>query len=324
MRLAWLPCSLLLVATLASPAGATTPVSQEAQEHFNAGVSFLQDPDGARYEEAYREFKAAYSASASWKILGNLGIAAYKLERDGEAIVAFRKYLTEGGSELDAEERAQVQRDLSTLEASAAKLNIQAPEDAMILDERFPATGSAVQNSYGPASGTLELGVRPGRHRFTASLNGRTSASWEVELEPKKSTSHTFTFDDAKASASTPSAGGGNGLRIGSYVAFGVGAVGLAVGTIFTLRAQDQFKQGNALCPPSGTCTLSTADAKKRQDFGDEGDSARTLSVVGFAAGGVGIATGITLLILSGSKKQETAGIQPYVGASELGVRGSF
>lgn len=323
MRLAWLPCSLLLAATLASPAAAATPVSQEAQEHFNAGVSFLQDPDGARYEEAYREFKAAYAASASWKILGNLGIAAYKLERDGEAINAFRKYLSEGGNEIDAEERAQVQRDLSTLEASAAKLSVEAPEGAMILDERFPATGSAVQNSYGPAKGTLEIGVRPGRHRFTASLNGRSSASWEIELEPKKASSHTFTFDDAKATGSASNASG-NGLRVGSYVAFGVGAAGLAVGTIFTLQAQDKFKQGNALCPTSGTCTLSSADAQKREAFGKDGDSARTLSVVGFAAGGVGIATGITLLLLSGSKKQETARIQPYVGASELGFRGSF
>jgi hypothetical protein len=256
--------------------------------------------------------------------LGNLGIAAYKLERDGEAIDAFRKYLSEGSGELDADERAQVQRDLSTLEASAAKLSIEAPAGAMILDERFPATGTTIQNSYGPAKGAIAVGVRPGRHRFTASLDGRASKSWEVELEPQASKSHTFTFDESPSTAVSASRSDGNGMRVASYVAFGVGAVGLGVGTIFGLRAQDQYKQGNALCPTSGTCTLSTTDAKKRTDFGDNGDSARTLSMVGFVAGGVGIVGGITLFILSGSKKQETAGVAPYVGSRELGVVGRF
>ncbi len=56
------------------------PINDEARNHFNAGVNLIQDPDGPRYEEAYREFKAAYAAAPSWKILGNLGIAAMKLE----------------------------------------------------------------------------------------------------------------------------------------------------------------------------------------------------------------------------------------------------
>lgn len=327
MRLAWLPCSLLLLTTLSvsSAAHAAVPVSAEAQEHFNAGVSFLQDPDGARYEEAYREFKAAYAASPSWKILGNLGIAALKLERDGEAIAAFRQYLAEGGADIEPDERTQVQRDLSTLEASAAKLKLELPEGAMLLDERFPAMGSAIQNSYGPSKGALDVGVRPGRHRFTASLDGKTSDAWEVELQPKESKEHAFSFDAKTAPGGVAaSTSDGNGLRVASYVAFGVGAVGLGVGTIFGLRAQDQFKQGNALCPSSGVCTLSSADAKKRKDFGDNGDSARTISLAGFIAGGAGVVGGAVLFVLSGSKKKETAAIAPYVSPTELGVVGSF
>jgi hypothetical protein len=325
MRLARVCCSLLLLTTLSASAHAAAAVSKEAQEHFNAGVSFLQDPDGARYEEAYREFKAAYAASPSWKILGNLGIAALKLERDGEAIDAFRKYLADGGTEIEPEERAQVQRDLSTLEASAAKLKLELPAGAMLLDERFPAMGSAIQNSYGPANGPLEVGVRPGRHRFSASLDGKTSAAWEVELQPQESKTHTFDFEvKTVTSAVPPSGSGGNGLRVASYLAFGVGAVGLGVGTVFGLRAQDQYKQGNALCPNSGVCTLSSADAKKRTSFGSDGDTARTIATAGFVAGGVGIVGGVVLFVLSGAKKKESAAIEPYLTPSELGVVGSF
>ena len=60
----------------------------------------LQDPKAPRYEDAYREFKAAYAASPSYKILGNLGLCAMKIERDAEAIDAYEKYLKEAGPEL--------------------------------------------------------------------------------------------------------------------------------------------------------------------------------------------------------------------------------
>src|ERR1041384_1226056 len=162
-------------------AAAEVPISEEARTHFSAGVSFLQDPDGARYEEAYREFKAAYAASPSWKILGNLGIAAFKLERDGEAIDAFEKYLSEGGAQVEAEERAQFERDLQTLQSAVTKLTLQSePPGATIVDERIPASGPAIQNRYGALTQPTELGLRPGHHRITAKLAGYPDAVVEL------------------------------------------------------------------------------------------------------------------------------------------------
>jgi hypothetical protein len=307
---------------LSRPALASTPVSKDAQAHFNAGVSFLQDPDGARYEEAYLEFKAAYADSPSWKILGNLGITALKLERDGEAIEAFRKYLAEGGTELDPEEKAQVERDLATLEASSARVVLEVPEGAVVLDERFPATGAAIRNSYRATAGKLEIGVRPGRHRFTATLQGKNSP-WEIELQPKEQQAHTFSFDAGSAPSTTPRSSG-NGLRTASFVAFGVGAVGAGVGTYFALQAADKYDQGNALCPSSGTCTLTSAKDRERKQLGEDGDSAKTISLVGFIAGGVGVVGGVTLLLLSSGKRSEKAQVTPYIGASELGLVGRF
>lgn len=72
-------------AGLAQSAGAPQEVqiTERARALFRAGVTLLQDPDGARYEEAYQQFKAAYAESPSWKILGNLGYTAMKLERTG-------------------------------------------------------------------------------------------------------------------------------------------------------------------------------------------------------------------------------------------------
>ncbi len=337
----------LMILSVATPAfAADVVINDEARAHFTAGVNLLQDPDGARYEEAYREFKAAYAASPSWKILGNLGISAMKLERDGEAIESYKKYLAEGGKQVEADERAQFQRDLATLEAGVVRLTLDSdPPGATVEDERFPASGNAVRNGYS-LNGPVQIGVRAGRHRFTAKLAGRTDAVWDVELSPKEQQSYTFKLVEPTAAApaaaapvaaqpdgmavSSDSVKGMNGMRIGSYVALGVGVVGIGVGTVFGLKAKSKYKQANEItgreCPGAGPCELEPSLNDQWAQLGDDGDSAKTLSLVGFIVGGVGVATGVTLFVLSGSKKEPTAAakITPYLGLGALGVRGSF
>jgi hypothetical protein len=307
------------------------PISAEARAHFEAGVNLLQDPDGARHEEAYREFKAAYAASPSWKILGNLAITAQKLERDGEALAAYRRYLAEAGGQLDADERAQVERDIATLNAGVVELRLDA-QGGSVVDERFTASGTVVHNAYTAEELAQPIGVRAGRHRFTAKRAGARDAVWEVNLAPKQSASHRFELEQgagttapaseqaAPASQPAPST---DGLRIAAYAAFGVGVVGVGLGTVFGLKSKSEYDAGNELCP-AFPCRLTAADNAKRLEHGEEGDAAKTLSIVGFAAGGVGLAAGVTLFVLSGRSKAESARVEPYVGWGAAGVRGVF
>src|SRR5688500_17175922 len=51
-------------------------VMVEARKQFQAGVNLLDDPDGARYEDAYLAFRKAYELSRSPKVLGNIGYCA--------------------------------------------------------------------------------------------------------------------------------------------------------------------------------------------------------------------------------------------------------
>ena len=339
----------LLVCSVSATALAGEPaINDEARAHFSAGVNLLQDPDGARYEEAYGEFKTAYAASPSWKILGNLGISAMKLERDGEAIEAYKKYLSEGGKQIEASERAQFQRDLSTLEAGVVRLTLDSdPPGASITDERFPASGNAIRNSY-TLQGPMQIGVRAGRHRFVAKLAGHVDVAWEIELSPRQQESHTFKLAEVAAAAPAPgptapasapppvvavdtsNAKASNGLRTGTYIALGVGVVGLGAGTLFGLNAKSKYKQANDItnndnCPASGACELPAPLFDKRQQLGKDGDRAKTISLVGFIAGGVGVAAGVTLFVLSNKKEQPAAAtVEPYLSVGGLGVRGSF
>ena len=154
-------------------------ITDNARNHFKAGVNLMQDPDGARYEEALVEFRTAYADSPSWKILGNLGICAMKLERDGEAIEAFETYLREGGNDIEEADREQFQRDLETLTAGVTWISISVlPRDARIVDRRIPVAGRSTENRYSLSDGSKRIGVHAGQHEITASLKGYESQTW--------------------------------------------------------------------------------------------------------------------------------------------------
>ncbi len=349
--LRWAP--LLAVCFLSRPAAAQAPISDEARQHFNAGVAYLQDPDGARYSEAYQEFLTAYAASPSWKILGNLGIAAMKLERDGEAVDAYTKYLQEGGADIDPAEREQMTRDMNTLKTSLAGLTLEAaPAGAVIIDERIPATGNPVVNRYGPLTGPTKIGVKSGKHRLTAQLDGYDPLVWELDAQPGADRPHTFQLKKTPP-PSVGNAGGGvgadgspvdhptSGLRIASYAALGVGVVGLAGGTFFSLSAKTKADEASNLCGGNlSACALveGSPDANKVSQLNNDSGSNKTIGLIGFGVGGVGIAAGITLFILSSGSSSHASNavtshvaaakpaprIIPWVGYNSAGVVGQF
>jgi hypothetical protein len=119
-----------------------------------------------------------------------------------------------------------------------------------------------------------------------------------------------------------------SGLRIGSYVAFGVGVVGLAAGTLFTLQSSSKREDADAKfeeCGGESGCHTGNPISEQVTKLDDDARSAMTLGIVGFAVGGVGIATGATLFILSsGGSEERRAGVEPYVGFGVAGVKGRF
>jgi hypothetical protein len=232
--------SLALGASLMTSApvwAADVPITETARKHFNAGVALLKDPDGARYEEAYREFKVAYASSPSWKILGNLGLTAMKLERDSEAIAAFERYLAEGDSDLDASERADVGRDLDTLRAASVEVTITtSPESAVITDERIPVQGSTIRNRYQVEGGRVTLRIRGGHHRVTAAAEDGQQLIWEFDADPGSTYARHFDLravtGSSQTAASRADAAPGGTRPIPATVIVGLVATGaFAAGT---------------------------------------------------------------------------------------------
>jgi len=200
-------------------------------------VAFIQDPDGARYEEAYPEFKAAYELSGSLNALQNLAICAMKLELDGEAIDYFETFLEKKGDDIDPTDKKDVERDLNALKAVVAWISVSSDKPGVTLKNvRTPRSGAAVRNQYKIGLQTKKIGVHPGSHEFTAITGEGKELKWTIDIKNGESHTHDFIFepgapvtaegfteDDADFSDSDDEEeGGGGGLPAYVWVAGGV------------------------------------------------------------------------------------------------------
>jgi hypothetical protein len=313
--------------------GADPQAMQEGKKAFAAGVVFLQDPDGAKYDEAFTQFKKAYSLTGSWKVLGNLGLCAFKLERDGEAIEYYEKYLAGGGNDIDKDERQQVEKDLLAIKSRLVKVHLEFPRGGIkVGDERVDARGNRILNDYEASAAALDIGLHHGHHVLVARFPEGESR-WEVDLVP--GTAATHKFEPAKITAKTEIVPSGvprqsaNAMRLGGFIGLGVGAVGLGVGTVFILRSHSKRTEAENLCPgeAGSLCPIANqADYTKAQS---DSQSAGQIGVIGLVAGGVAAAAGVTLLIL-GKKNDSTSGAGPapmvsgWIGPNSAGVTGTF
>jgi hypothetical protein len=328
---------------------ADSPAIQEGKRAFKTGVLLLQDPDGAKYDEALVEFRRAYQALGTWKVLGNIGLCALKLERDGEAIEAYEKYLAGGRNEIDKAEREQVDRDLQRLRAQLVKVHIEAPAGTQLADDRTTTQGSHVGNLYPMSAATIDLGLHPGHHSIVAK-NEQGQARWEVDLSPASSVTHKFEIANASAQpgpaappVATPPTDPGpaapvvavgtdstepnskSSTRTLAFVAGGVGVVGVGAGVLFAVMRSSKVKESEDLCTgPSGACPES--QRTKIDELDNSAKTNGTLSVVGFAVGGIGLATGAALFMMSSPSTSSAASprFQPWVGLGSAGVAGTF
>ena len=122
---------------------------------------------------------------------------------------------------------------------------------------------------------------------------------------------------------------GGRPLLIGSLVGFGVAAAGGAIGTVFLLQGMSRQDEADAkyrevcpnqLCPPG-------ADKAQVTAIDNDAASKKNIAIASYVTGGVGLVTGITLLILDqnrGSSSIAGPSITPIAGLGYVGVAGRF
>lgn len=325
-------CLVLAFAASPSVAAAADPAREaEGKKAFAAGVNLVQDPDGAKFEEALPLFRKAYDLLGNWKVLGNLGICAMKLERDGEAIDAFEAFLRDGGKGIDKDERAQTQRDLDTLRAQSSKVHLEVPAGSKyVLDERIAANGTKRSNRYEVRGTTLDLRLRQGFHRLVVHTDKDQDLAWETELAAGASASHRFEISaapQASASAARPAvndapppapAAPSKGTPTSVYVAGGVTGA-LVVGAVVTgVLAHGKHEDFDSVNGAVGH-TKDEADALR-----SSGKSLALVSTVLTGAAVVGAGVTAYLLFSPRSPKQEGAAAWVTVGPGSLAIGGRY
>jgi hypothetical protein len=196
----------------------------------------------------------------------------------------------------------------------------------------FLAGTRAVGPAEVPPTVTFEVQLDPGAHVFVLLTKGRpdvvaseaVSPGSQIVLELRApapdsaGTSRDVVLAPEGASAEKPN-------RLPALIALGVGAAGLATGTVSGLIAFGKKSAVSNACAPSGNLDSCTAQR-------DSGNRAADVSTIAFIAGGVGVTLGAVLYLTAstgkGTKVSPAASsnleIRPWVGLQSLGVHGDF
>lgn len=236
------------------------------------------------------------------------------------------------GSAADrAKETAQER--IEALKPRIPKLTIQvlpkeATDYAVFIDEEVvPASLVGIPSPADP--GTRTILVRRGETEVRETIElpegGEAEVTLELPLEAQKP-------GPVRVEDSSPTKS--NGLKYAAYAALGVGAIGVGAGAVFGLMSNGRNAKGDTLCEKETgdvSCDGLPSDdpiAGRVTKYDDQAGTFTVASVIGFGMGGAGLATGITLLVLSSkSSKREAAGplrVRPVVAPSYLGVAGEF
>ncbi|MFL5305077.1 MAG: tetratricopeptide repeat protein [Polyangia bacterium] len=156
-----------------APSGGDATAKTEARAHFDRGVQLGHAGD---YRQAAAEFQRAYQISPHYAVLYNLAQAQIALGQTAEAIDSLQRYLAEGGANVPADRRTEVQGTIKQLSAGHEKHQVTAsPEgdrarpQAVAVDEKPQAASPDERRAPGPvaapaqpASGPLLLQQSPG------------------------------------------------------------------------------------------------------------------------------------------------------------------
>lgn len=300
-------------------------LATEGREAYNAG-------DYARAIDRFRQAYALVPAPT---------IAIYEaraLERSGRLVEARDAYVRTTHASVDPRSPEQFHRAIVEANAELASLSPKIPKLVVVW------TGSAAPESNPTltldgepltlsALGT-EIPLNPGNHRVALRTRSGEEKVREVSLGEGETRRVDFRMDVAAptmAATLQRSSGSGHDLgrtdgsrpgtrRTAAYIAFGVGAAGLGTGIVTGLMAASERAAADSQCPDH-VCTQGSAG----EDALDSFRVLRTVSTTAYVVGAVGVVTGVVILVFpSGDANRTTRSVQPWIGASSVGVRGVF
>jgi len=299
--------------------------TEQARSHFARGVELFKEGD---FRAALIEFQRAYDAAPNYKVLYNLGQTSLELQDYAGALKAFRGYLDQGGKDVPAQRRAQVETDLHKLESRIARVEVTVNvEGADVLVDDVPVAKTPLREPLIVSEGRRKItvsktGLAPvsrvvdiaGGDRPTVTLELGESGTAQKEPPPPPPPNPLQNAPILEPGPAAPTRGGpSTGFWVGLTV---TGALGVATGVLGTLAlfAKADFDS-----------KVSQLDVTTQQ-VDDARSKTRAFALATDITGGVAIAAAITTVVLAftTSSKKESEHAHAVVGPGSLGIAGSF
>jgi tetratricopeptide (TPR) repeat protein len=346
LSLSLVPAALLLLSSTA--AFAQTDLERAtARDAANSGRAAFE---AGQYEKAIDQFTRAEQLVHAPPHLLYLARAQAKLNKLVAAHETYlkitRETLKPNAPKAFSDAQGFAEQELAAVDARLPYVTVTlqgAPAEGVSIDMDGTLLPSAMIG--------IPLPTDPGQHVFKAT---GSATSEPVTIRIAEAAKQTVVLKARAVAASPPvtpvaavaanpntasepqpdqTSHGTSGLRIASYVSFGVGAVGLGLGTAFLLKAKSTDEEAGKLFDECVTVSPDGNCGKIRDDYeakNSDANSQRSIGVASMIAGGVGVAAGVTFLIIDLSKspsstaRQTGPHVTPVFGFNSVGLVGSF
>jgi hypothetical protein len=325
----------------ASRSAATEPTATErtmAQSLFDDARTLYA---AGEFSDACDRFQASQRLDPRLGTLMNMAMCHEKIGRTASAWAEFKDAALQAARERRPDREKFARERVEALAPILSRLKIIVPPNASLPGLALRLDGVLLDS----ASSGFALPVDPGPHKLEATAPDRDR--WETRFEVgqqadlreiavpvlsatvEPTPSQPVRGDPPPAVSSTAPAAAPSSARTRAGLLVGAtGMVGVAVGSVFGLRALSKRNDAEELCS-QGDC------GERAHRLNDEGITAAWISNVGFGLGLVGIGVGSWLLLTSGAPEQETRSAvgqsghfacHPIIESTEagLGIRGTW
>jgi hypothetical protein len=265
--------------------------------------------------------------SASYELVGAPTLAVL----EGDALVAM-------GRLNDAVRRFEVARQARLTAGSPRAYRVAvalATERLRVMERKRPRLTVSLQHAHtrpaflqlwvngeplSPEMLGIERHMDPGEYTVVAEFLGQT-VSKNVTLQEGARQRIVLEVDSSRlrpdgSDESASESGIHAGRRTAMWISLGIGATGIAAGTIAAVVASERSEALERKC--DDTCAPELADEVEAFE------EARTASWIGLGVGAAGIATGVVLYLADRDSSSSATRVRPFATLRTLGVMGRF
>ncbi len=149
----------------------TKAQKDEASERFKKGVALHAE---GNLDAALIEFNRAYDLAPNYRVLYNIGVVYRDMKDYAASLSTFEKYLVEGGKQIDAKRRTEVEKEIATLKklVSSVKVTVSVDGAKVYVDEKEVGTSPLDK----------PLVVNAGKRKISATKDGMLPASKSLDV----------------------------------------------------------------------------------------------------------------------------------------------